>query len=62
MDNAKKFNATICVLNMLGAILVENDSEIGDSISSPIVIANNTSINTIIGIGVPDEIYGIKLK
>ena len=62
MDNAKKFKATICVLNMLGAILVENDSEIGDNISSPIVIASNTNINTIIGIGVSDEIYGIKLK
>ena len=47
---------------MLGAILVENDSEIGDSINSPIVIASNTNINTIIGIGVPDEIYGMKHK
>ena len=45
-------------MNMGGAILVAIESAIGEIISSPMVMASKISANTIIGMGVSDEIYG----
>ena len=55
MDRARKFKATIWVLNIGGAILVDSEREIGDSSSSPIVTASSTNAKMMIGIGVPEE-------
>ena len=42
--------------------MVEMDSAIGEIINSPIVMARIISEKTIIGIGVPDEIKGMKQR
>ena len=42
--------------------MVDMDSAIGEIINSPIVMARIISEKTIIGIGVPDEIKGMKQR